>query len=396
MRRAITLTAALVGSAAWGACAPTDRESQGRPGAEPSAPAWAEPLALPPPSRPVGAEADPLPDPARSEPTPARPGPNRARGERAVEESRACERCHQEEARQWRGSGHHDAFTDAPFQAALAHEAAKPFCRGCHAPEADPQEEPSPNEGAHGVGCVSCHVVEAGAVLAAPRMSRAGTAEVTAPHAIVRSEDFGNTGACVGCHEFRFPGLTGASEATFMQTTVREHTRSASADRPCASCHMPEGSSGRRSHAFREVRDPSWLRASLAAEARVDEDGVVTVTLRQTSPGHAFPTGDLFRRLEVGAELRGPEGEVRGRVVRHLARHFEIRPGRPGRQLVADDRVFDAPRDVELDLALARAALPSGAITWWVTYQRVAQTQEGIDPSAVEIESEVPLHTGRL
>ncbi len=401
MHRAIALAAALVGAAAWGAaCAPMDVESDASRRAVPSARPSIAPSVWVPPEPPGGAAAAPLSEPARIEAAQARPGPGRARGERAVEESRACERCHRREAREWQGSGHQAAFTDAPFQVALAHESAKPFCRGCHAPEADPQEEPSPAEGAHGVGCVSCHVVEEGAVLAAPRDGAA--IEEEAPHPILRSEDFGGVGACAGCHEFTFPGFPAGSEASFMQTTVREHARSASAGRPCASCHMPEGRDGRRSHAFREVRDPAWLRASLLADARVDDEGVVVVTLRQTSPGHGFPTGDLFRRLEVGAELRGPGGDVRGRVVRHLTRHFEIRPGARGRQLVGDDRVFDAAREVELDLvgssgdAGDRGDRPPGSITWWVAYQRVAQTFDGTDSSSVEIESEVPLHSGRL
>jgi uncharacterized protein YjhX (UPF0386 family) len=153
--------------------------------------------------------------------------------------------------------------------------------------------------------------------------------------------------------------------------------------------------SGRRSHAFAESRDPAFLRDSLRVEAERGEQGRVRITLVQTRDGHAFPTGDLFRRLEVGCEIRDEDGKVESRAVRYLARHFAIVPGGQGRQLVADSRVFSDPK--VLEFVLRPASRPrKGVVFWWVTYQRVATAGMGTDPSEARIESEVPLHEGEL
>src|SRR5262249_24961837 len=133
---------------------------------------------------------------------------------------------------------------------------------------------------------------------------------------------------------------------------------------------------GRRSHAFAEVRDPAWLRDNLRVKAeRIDGDRS-RITLAQRAPGHGFPTGDLFRRLEIGVELRDERGNVRSREARHLARHFEIVPGKPMRQLVRDDRIFDEPAVVDLPISNA-----SGTLSWWVKYQRVATVGIGTNPA---------------
>ena len=175
-----------------------------------------------------------------------------------------------------------------------------------------------------------------------------------------------------------------------MQTTVREHARSDHASTACSNCHMPhEGE--RRSHAFGEVRDPGFLRAHLRADGE-REGSIVRVTLAQSTPAHGFPTGDLFRRLEVGYEMRRDDGTRVAREARDLARHFVAVPGESGRRLQRDDRVFDEPKTVEFELP---RDLPTGAhVRWWVTYQRVASVGTGTDPKDAIIESEVPLAEG--
>ncbi len=242
---------------------------------------------------------------------------------------------------------------------------------------------------------MTCHVVEPGVVLAAaPSTAGAGS---SAPHPVRRSLAFARTAGCAGCHEFRSLVAPGDDDdANFMQTTVREHAGSrAAAGIACAACHMPVVS-GRRSHAFAESRDPAWLGDRLRVTAARAEGGRVRVTLVQTSPGHGFPTGDLFRRLEVGGEIRDERGEVVRRDVKHLARQFAIVPGWPGRKLVADDRVFDEPKVVDLALRPPPRVHESGTVFWWVTYQRVATVGTGTDPKDARIESEVRLHGGAL
>jgi hypothetical protein len=172
----------------------------------------------------------------------------------------------------------------------------------------------------------------------------------------------------------------GDEDASFMQTTVREHAASSSAAVACSSCHSP--------HGLGKIRDPEWLRGQLSVRAE-RRDGV-KITLAQRAAGHAFPTGDLFRRLEVGAELRAPDGTVRARDVRHLARHFVVAPDMHGRTLVRDDRLREEPVTLDLDVK------GTGAVHFWVRYQRVAQAGSGLSPERATIESEVLLHSGVL
>jgi len=342
----------------------------------------------------------PLPqaEPSVAEPSAAplaRPGPYRGREQRAVVQNLECAGCHVREASQWLGSNHQRSNINAAYRAAFAIEPL-PFCRGCHAPEANPEHKPTPEVSALGVGCVTCHVVEEDTVLAAA--DDAGDwldDDSIAPHAIRYSTDFAHTGGCASCHEFAFPGPSSEADAHFMQTTVREHQRSRAADEPCAACHMPERG-GMPVHGFTEMRNPTWLRAQLDVDARLTERGTVVVSMVQPTPGHAFPSGDLFRRLEVGAELRAANGTVVARDARYLARHLQLLPGHGRRQLVRDNRVFDEPVEVELELKGLLETDPSADVFWWVTYQRVAQTFDGREPTDASIESEVPLHDGTL
>jgi hypothetical protein len=291
-------------------------------------------------------------------PAPAE-APRAERGRVAINET--CTSCHVKETTEWSTSLHRGSYTNTAFQTALAVEPTA-FCRGCHAPEADPRTPPERASAEMGVGCVTCHV----------------TAN-QGPHDTKRTDD-----TCAGCHEFGFPSARSDDDGDFMQTTVREHRRSSAAAQPCVTCHMPEVN-GRRSHAFADVRDPTWLAEHLDVKAEI-VSGRVRVTLAQRGGGPAFPTGDLFRRLEVGAEVRGT------RSVRHLARHFEIVSGRPGRRLTLDDRVFDSPVEIDLDLTPKKG----DDVAWWVSLQRVAEVGTGSDPLEATIESEVKLHSGVL
>jgi len=336
--------------------------------------------------------AGPVVDSARasSAPGPDMPRPDRRRLDAAVTLNATCVSCHAREAAEWMGSRHRRSDTNAAYQTALSLEPS-PFCRKCHAPESDPTKAAPPAVSDLGVGCVTCHVTDGGAVLAAPRGDERGAAG--APHALRRSGEFAGAAACARCHEFEFPAPAAGGDGAFMQTTVREHDRSSAAARPCAACHM-QSARGRRSHAFASVRHPGWLRSELHASAERDEEGELRVTLVQRDPGHGFPTGDLFRRLEVGCEVRGASGDVLDRDVRYLARHFELVMGRPGKVLVGDDRVFDRPVVVALSCAADAPNAVGGQLSWWVSYQRVATVGADTDPAVARIESEVRLHAG--
>jgi hypothetical protein len=317
------------------------------------------------------------------------PSPARAREELALSLNLDCERCHEAQARQWRASLHQRANTEPAYRRAFDREPL-PFCRGCHAPEAAPDLPERPAVGALGVACVTCHLTgQDDAVLAAPLPP--GSLAVDAPHRVVRDPRFAGPDACAGCHQFPFPGVFRPGPGALMQSTILEHASSADAATPCAGCHMP-AQGRRRDHSFAVSRGSALLREALRAEAR--RLGPTRIELRLTPgrTGHALPTGDLFRRLELSAEAVGPDNMVLGSGVRHLARHFELRRGGVGRFLVSDDRLRDAPVTVELDVGPEGAGRP---VAWRVAYQRVGHPGASGDEDAV-IEGEVPLASGEL
>lgn len=315
------------------------------------------------------------------------PTPGRARLGEAVRANAACEACHVEVAREWRGSLHQRADLEPAYRRAFAIEPL-PFCRSCHAPEAVPALEEPPEVAELGVGCVSCHLTgDDDRVLASPRVH---AAPESAPHPVVRDARFATASACAGCHEFAFPGLRGGDVAELMQSTVREHAASASSDRSCADCHMPTLEGTRRSHAFVASRSEEIVRSAVDVEV-VRLDDRVRVVLRPKVSGHAFPTGDLFRRVEIAVEVLGPDRLVLARELRHLARHFELAPGATGRKLVRDDRVHHEPRTVEIPTPPSEQR----EIAYRVAYQRVAHPLDAGFEEAI-VEGEIVIAEGLL
>jgi hypothetical protein len=199
----------------------------------------------------------------------------------------ACAACHADIAAEQRGSFHQRAFVDPAFQTALSAEPLA-FCRGCHAPEADPARDPPPALAALGVACTSCHV------------------ERDAPHTATARVD------CARCHEFDFPDAAKRPTPEKMQATASEHAASGRSETACAGCHMPmvgEGARRHRSHAFASTRDPQQIaRALTVTAARRGERASLMIAAGEV--GHAFPTGDLFRRLAVTAVVVGEDGAL--------------------------------------------------------------------------------------
>jgi len=286
------------------------------------------------------------------------PGPSRGGRPDAAARNAACEGCHVEVAREWRGSMHQRAYIDADFAQSLAREPSA-FCRGCHAPEADP-ERPAPAALAQlGVGCVTCHV-PGDTVLAAPRSDVS-----KAPHEVLRLPGFAADAACGGCHEFGFPDRPEVA----MQGTLREHAASGHAETRCVTCHMPGSPGGRRGHAFAASRDPALLRRALAVRAQ-RRDESVHIELAPAWVGHAVPTGDLFRRLVVEAEVADAQWQVLAHATRPLGRRFAAGGG--ARVPVTDDRVgAHGPTTTQVVLELGDAARDR-SIRWRVRYERVA------------------------
>ncbi len=305
-------------------------------------------------------------------------------------ENQRCAGCHVEIAAEWRASQHRTAFSDPTFQHALAIEPTA-FCRGCHAPEDPDATDP---EGAQtlGIGCVTCHLA-GDRVLAAPREGW-----VFPPHAVERSAAFATVAACAGCHEFSFGDDERREAPLGMQRTVTEHATSEHADKSCADCHMPKNSSGRRSHAFASTRDPQSHQRAVIASAERTSASSLRVRLRTSGVGHAYPTGDLFRRVAVTAEVLGPDYQQVASAQAFLGRRFATgrdREDRPIRVEVSDNRVGMEPgkeRVVELDLGKVAVGKP---ITFRVTLDRVLHANDHEEATAV-VPDRVVLASGEV
>jgi len=295
----------------------------------------------------------------------------------------ACIACHRDTAAQWTGSRHHASFSNADFQRAYEGE-PKAFCRECHAPALRRSE---PLEGAEaealGVGCLECHGTGRDEVVVTG-MGREGVA----PHEVLREPDFG-TATCARCHEFSFPEGSRRPAGTMMQRTVSEHLTSQHADRSCADCHFPAAD-----HGLTSTRDPVALRAALAVTAEREGNDVL-LTLEPNEVGHAFPTGDLYRRLELHAELR-VDGQLVDAYTRYLARHFAPRRREDGtldpahEWPVRDDRVTE-----RTTIRLPLEGSGPGLVHWWVDYERVDE-RDHEHPQRSTLADEVRLAEGTL
>ncbi len=324
---------------------------------------------------------------------PPLPGPAPRGHHDAAELNAECESCHRDIAAEWRESQHRAAFRDPSFVRAFLREPL-PFCQGCHAPEGDPSRRPTRAVADMGVACVTCHVVN-GQVLAAP--VRLNVPPSAGPHQVVRSAAFGGEGACAACHEFPFPDGRAA-----MQSTVSEHRLSPAASTACAGCHMPlargaEGARPHRSHGFAASHDLVRLRSAMDVSATRSKS-VVHLTLTPRVIGHAFPTGDLFRRVAVYVTAGGSEVIGRPLAARFLTRHFEPKPNASGalvRTQTADDRVGasgSAPSEIEFNLDQDAA---TKTVSYRVTYERVQHFTSTNERDAVITEA-VTLFSGEL
>jgi hypothetical protein len=247
---------------------------------------------------------------------------------RTPADAATCSHCHAEIAREWEGSYHRLAWTNEFFQAAYTDE-PRESCRNCHAPLRR-SDEPEGIAAEQGVSCAVCHV--RGDEILGTGRSTGG------PHDVRPIAGMDESGFCAGCHQFDFPadlarerGLAATNEP--MQDTYEEWLSSHFADDGvhCQDCHMPSvrGADGRRhaSHAFLGSHDPEMLRRAVDVEVGARREGgrvIVEARVIPTGAGHSFPTGDLFRRVEL--RVSGGDGSSAHTVA--FAREFTDRPER--------------------------------------------------------------------
>jgi hypothetical protein len=220
----------------------------------------------------------------------------------ALLDARGCARCHAAIVDEWSRSRHALAWTNAIFRTEYTVR-PQPWCANCHAPLATQQADLRGPRAAQGVDCAACHV-RAGKLVA--RTRRGGS-----PHETIGDPTFGSPAFCADCHEFTFPVLSREGAALRMTAHPMQATVASFQAGPyarerdgCLSCH-----GSRHGHAFAGAYDSAMLESALEVawcrEPRADAAGpagaapALRVTMRNAAAGHAVPTGDVHRHVDL-------------------------------------------------------------------------------------------------
>jgi hypothetical protein len=269
-----------------------------------------------------------------------RPSPAVERGgaaSRAEAKAPPCAACHAEIDAEWRASYHRVAFTDATFQKSLALEEQgdRGFCVACHAPE---------RARADGIGCASCHA---------------------RPH-----EHAPSAGAtCARCHEFTFDHGRGE----LVQKTVSEHADSSFAAVACVECHAPPRA-GHTDHRFASGHSPAFLSRAVHVEGTRSGPNALTLAIR-VDAGHAFPTGDMFRRARLLVFAENADGRIVADAERIFGRTWGGVQGREhagARTQTADTRIRESWSEV---FSFDDAPAPIARVRWTLLFERAVSVR---------------------
>lgn len=248
-------------------------------------------------------------------------------------------------ADEWRSSFHRASFENPTYQESLALEEPKEhaFCNGCHAPA---------KERTAGVDCATCH------------------------QAKVAARD-----TCQTCHEFNFPG-----REELVQKTFTEHASSDFAAVACIDCHMPVRD-GHRDHRFLGGHSPERIARALHVDVERTTPDAVRVSIR-VDAGHAFPTGDMFRRARLVLFAERADGAIVGDAERIFGRTWSSRSDGL-RTEVGDTRIRGSWSE---EIAFRDASAPIARIRWSVIYERAVSVR----PPHINLASSDVLATGDL
>jgi hypothetical protein len=260
----------------------------------------------------------------------------------------SCASCHAAIADEWRSSFHRTSFTDADFQASLAMERREdhPFCVQCHAPVT---ARGVANGGSDGVDCTSCHT----SAHASPRVPMRTSAEEA------------GTRTCATCHEFTF----GDGREELVQKTLSEHEASSFSGVSCADCHMPSRD-GHKDHRFVAGHAPQTLGRAVHVDATRRDARTVRVSV-QVDAGHAFPTGDMFRRARLLVFVENADAQIVGDAERTFGRTWGgVRNGEHAgaRTQTSDTRIRGR---WEQDIVFDDVHFPIAHVRWSLVYERL-------------------------
>lgn len=313
---------------------------------------------------------------------PQGPAPARFSPLEASLEPEACGTCHPAQYADWRTSLHAASFgpgvAGQHAELLAADPAAAIACQDCHAPLAE-QKSLAPGDGrfvanpvyqpalrARGVVCAACHVRGNERFAPPPRDGgRATTAPGAFPphNGVTRSPAFLRSEFCRGCHQFA-PGAL-ALEGTLVQNTYEEWraSRFARAGKQCQDCHMPD-----RRHRWRGIHDEAMVRSGVTIDADATPE-TITLRVRNTGVGHAFPTYVTPLVVLRADTLEADRTPVAGaRVERLIGRRVTLDLTRQ----LDDTRL---PPDAETTLAYARPRAPRSARLSVVVYPDAFYTE---------------------
>jgi nitrate/TMAO reductase-like tetraheme cytochrome c subunit len=296
-----------------------------------------------------------------------------------VAENRSCVQCHQDVAAEWGNSLHAHSYRDPLFRSALSIEPT-PFCRKCHVPESDPERYPEAALADMGVACITCH-----GTLDDVRGTRKHAADGNR-HAVSADPRLATSDACAGCHEFDFFLRPGA----LMQSTLTEHARSDAKNVPCQDCHMRVGAGGRRHHGFHVLGNDEMLSTAVRVVARRDPLGA-RFEIEAGDVGHAVPTGDIFRRLELRVEAVDDAGRrLDAAPPEVLQKEFDVELTEvgPDRRLSRDTRVPPPGLGSRELLVLFHRDVSQDRLRWELAYMRMPPwmyASFGMDAAADEV-----------
>ncbi|WP_224249345.1 hypothetical protein [Hyalangium gracile] len=273
-----------------------------------------------------------------------------------------CEPCHTEVYEAWSQSRHRRSLDNRVFLDGFAAE-PHPRCVYCHAPleeqaraalrwraalirERTLASVPAASLAHEGITCSTCHVRQGVVLTANPRPPEAD-------HPLRSEPRLAEPSFCASCHEFLgHEVVDGKSRLTDekMQTTWSEWRAwtARGGKGTCQDCHMPG-----KSHAFRGAYDLAFLRGALSLRLESTGGRLVAVVESQ-GVGHAFPTGDVFRHLQLWADERS---------VARFGQTFELQ--------ALEDGTFQVRRTGNTALqpfVPARVPLPAGTRRVRVTY----------------------------
>jgi hypothetical protein len=103
-----------------------------------------------------------------------------------------------------------------------------------------------------------------------------------------------------------------------------EHAQSANSAKPCQDCHMPRVASQKgpphRKHDFRVLGNADLMSRAVVVDKVEIKDDALYLDLALGTIGHAFPTGDLYRRVDVRAMAVDDQGKTIGKGSSQLLR----------------------------------------------------------------------------